>query len=88
MKIDWNEEKNRHLIQTRGISFEVVEEMIRDKSVLLEPHPDQDKHPGQILLLFKYENYWWVCPAVELNDGFFLKTIYPSRKVTKERDDG
>ncbi len=37
--------------------------------------------PYQIIILFRYEYYWWVRPAIELKDGFFLKTIYPGRKV-------
>jgi uncharacterized DUF497 family protein len=86
MNIAWNEEKNQFLMNTRGISFEIVEELIRDDSVLLEPHPDQEKYPGQIIIIFNYDNYWWVCPAVEFNDGFFLKTIYPSRKVSREME--
>ena len=88
MKIDWNEDKNQYLMKTRGISFEVVEELIRDRSVILEPHPNQDKYSGQIILVFKFNDYWWICPAVELDDGFFLKTIYPSRKVSREKEDG
>ncbi len=59
----------------------MVEEFIRDGRVLLEPHPNQEKFAHQVILLFHYEYYWWVCPAIELEDGFFLKTIFPSRKV-------
>lgn len=88
MKIEWNEEKNRHLLHTRGISFEIVEELILDGSVIIEPHPNQKKYSNQIILIFRYENYCWVCPAIELEDGFFLKTIFPSRKVKKEMEDG
>ncbi len=88
MIIDWNEEKNQFLLKTRGISFEIVCEMIIDESVIIEPHPNQEKYSGQIVILFQYDEYWWVCPAVELEDGFFLKTIYPSRKIKKEMSDG
>lgn len=88
MKIEWNEEKNQHLIKTRDISFEVVEELILDGSVIVEPHPNQIKYSGQIIIIFRYEDYWWVCPAIELKDGFFLKTIFPGRKVKKEMEDG
>ncbi len=88
MKIERNKENNQHLLHYRGISFEVVEELILDGSVIIEPHPNQKKHSGQIILIFRYEDYWWVCPAVELEDGFFLKTIFPSRKVKKEMEDG
>ena len=88
MKIDWNEEKNQHLLKTRNISFEIVSEVIIDGSIIVEPHPNQEKYPEQIIIMFQYNEYWWVCPAVELQDGFFLKTIYPSRKVKKEMDDG
>ena len=86
MKIEWSKEKNQHLLLTRGISFEIVEELIFDGSVIPELHPNQKKYPGQIVLLFRYKDYWWVCPAVEMKEGFFLKTIFPSRKVKKEMD--
>ena len=88
MKIDWDEEKNQLLLKTRGIFFEIVSEFIIDGSIIVEPHPNQDKYPNQIIIMFQYDEYWWVCPAVEREDGFFLKTIYPSRKVKKEMDDG
>ena len=88
MPIDWNEEKNQYLQGNRGISFEVVRELIIDDSVIVEPHPHQEKYPGQLIIIFLYNEYWWVCPAVELDDGFFLKTVYPSRKVKKEMADG
>lgn len=88
MTIDWNEEKNKHLWKTREISFEVVREVIMDGSIIIEPHPNQEKYPGQIIIIFEYEEYWWVCPAVELKDGFFLKTIYPSRRIKKEMSGG
>ncbi len=88
MTIDWNEEKNQYLLKTRDISFEIVCEMIIDGSVIIEPHPNQEKYSGQIIILFQYDEYWWVCPAVELEEGFFLKTIYPSRKIKKEMSDG
>jgi len=84
MKIDWNEDKNKHLLRTCGISFEIVSEIIIDGSMVIEPHPNQKKYPGQIIILFEYAEYWWVCPAEELDDGFFLKTVYPSRKLKKE----
>jgi len=87
MRIDWSEEKNQYLIKTRGISFEVVNEVLIGGSFIVKPHPNQEKYPGQIIILFEYEEYWWVCPAVELKDGFFLKTMYPSRKVKKEMED-
>ena len=87
MTIDWNEEKNQYLLKSRNISFEIVRELIIDGSIIIEPHPNKKKYPGQIIIIFLYEDYWWVCPAVETGDGFFLKTIYPSRKIKKEMKD-
>ncbi|MCK5250002.1 MAG: toxin [Spirochaetaceae bacterium] len=87
MRIEWNEEKNRHLQKTRGISFEVIEELICDGSVIPEPHPNQERYSGQIILIRQYESYLWVCPAIELDNGFFLKTIFPSSENKKEMDD-
>ena len=86
MNIKWNMEKNKHLIKTGNISFEIVEEIINEGSAIIEPHPKKEKYANQIVILFKHKDYWWVCPAVELKDGFFLKTIFPSRKIKKEME--
>ena len=84
MKLYWNEEKNRVLKMTRNITFEDIEMIIREDEIFnIEDHPNQDKYPHQKILCVEKDDYMFVVPCVSHEDGYFLKTIYPSRKVTK-----
>jgi uncharacterized DUF497 family protein len=83
--IVWNEEKNSKLKAERGISFEDVElAIIEDRILDILEHPNKDKYPNQKLLIVEIDNYAYVVPYVEeMNGNIFLKTIFPSRKYTK-----
>ena len=39
-------------------------------------------------MLFKYKKYIWIVPYVVEKDCIFLKTLFPSRKYTKEYQKG
>jgi len=86
MKIfNWNPDKNQQLIEERGISFEDVVFYILQGDVLDDlKHPNPDKYPNQRVLAVKVEDYVYLIPYVETDDEFFLKTIIPSRKATKQ----
>jgi hypothetical protein len=47
-------------------------------------HPNQNKYPGQRILVVAYGNYAYLTPFVEEQDYFFLKTVIPSRKATRD----
>ena len=47
-------------------------------------HPNQIKYPGQKISLVDVDGYIYMVPFVESETEFFLKTIIPSRKATKE----
>lgn len=76
-QLRWNLLKNERLKQTRDASFEDV---IQSKLIAVKRHPAK-KH--QSVMLFEYRGYIWVIPFVEDAEGFFLKTLYPSRKYTQ-----
>ena len=81
---DWNDEKNEWLNQVRGITFEdVVYHLTHDGLLDTIEHPNQDQYPGQRLFIVNVEGYAGVVPFVEDDDVIFLKTIMPSRKMTK-----
>jgi uncharacterized DUF497 family protein len=83
--IEWNEEKNQLLKLQRGISFEDILEKIEKKEILaLKRHPNRDKYPHQMIFIFEINEYIYYVPFVEDEDKIFLKTIIPSRKLTKE----
>jgi hypothetical protein len=47
-------------------------------------HPNQAKYPRQQVLVVAADNYVYLVPFIEEEDYFFLKTIIPSRKATRD----
>ena len=82
----WNGERNRQLIEERGISFEVIVVAIgRGDLVDLVEHPNQERYPGQMVHAVEVGNYLYLVPFVLESDGTrFLKMIIPSRKATRD----
>ena len=80
----WNIEKNTILLIERGITFEIVAEIIKDGKILeVIEHPNQKKYPNQNIMIINISNYIYMVPYVETESELFLKTIIPSRKLTK-----
>ena len=80
----WSPEKNQKLILERGISFEeIVLNIELGHEIEIYDHPNQEKYPGQKISAVIVEDYVYLVPFVENEDGIFLKTIIPSRKATK-----
>ena len=81
----WNPEKNEALKAERGISFERVVLAIADGDVLdVLRHPKEGRDTGHLILVVAVEGYAYLVPYVEEPDGYFLKTVIPSRKATRE----
>jgi uncharacterized DUF497 family protein len=81
----WNHEKNDHLRIKRSISFEeVVLNIHLGNEVDVYDHPNQERYPGQKISVVIIEEYAYLVPFVENDEGIFLKTIIPSRKATKQ----
>ncbi|MBN8453248.1 toxin [Accumulibacter sp.] len=81
----WGTEKNEALKVDRGISFESVVVAIESGGLLdILAHPNQAKYPRQRILVVAADNYAYLVPFVEEEDYFFLKTIIPSRKATRD----
>jgi uncharacterized DUF497 family protein len=84
-KISWSSEKNEKLIAERGISFDDVVYHLEQGNVLDDiDHPNQEKYPNQSILILEINNYAYIVPYVENDTEVFLKTIIPSRKLTKQ----
>ena len=83
---DWSNEKNRQLINERGLSFEDVVAAIEHGRLLdVRRHPTQDRYPVQMVYYVEIDDYVYVVPLVVRSDGSpFLKTIIPSRKATRD----
>lgn len=84
--IKFNEEKNQLLKATRRICFEDALSAIKEKKLLADKqHPNQ-KFKHQRMYVVKINNYAYVVPYVvnEKKKEIFLKTIFPSRVLTKK----
>ncbi|CAN7587527.1 hypothetical protein LJR290_004301 [Variovorax sp. LjRoot290] len=81
----WSPEKNDMLRADRGVSFESVVVAIESGGLLdILAHPDQVKYPRRRVLVVAYDGYAYLVPFVEEEDYFFLKTVIPSRKATRD----
>lgn len=82
--VKWNQEKNQKLIDTRGVCFEDVIVTIKEGGLLdTVKHPNQKRYPNQFIYLTKIQGYVYMVRFVEETEYIFLKTIIPSRKLTK-----
>lgn len=83
-RIEWSFEKNLYLKKERGISFEVIEQLIISGHILdIKQHYNQEQYGHQKILIVSIDDYIYMVPFVEDDDKIFLKTIIPSRKLTK-----
>ena len=81
----WNSEKSEALKQERGVSFEQVVVAIEAGGVLdILSHPNPAKFPNQRILVVNCDSYACLIPYVEDADCYFLKTVIPSRKATRD----
>jgi hypothetical protein len=81
----WNHDKNKLLAQERHLTFEQIVATINNGGLLdTMPHPNSEAYPNQSILVVEYENYAYLVPFVEESDYYFLKTVIPSRKATKQ----
>ena len=81
----WNAEKNELLKLSRGVSFESIVVAVESEGLLdILEHPKQMKYPNQKVLVVSFDSYVYLVPFVEDADYFFLKTVIPSRKATRD----
>ena len=81
----WDPDKNEQLIQERGVSFEQIAIAVENGDLLqIVQHPNVEKYPRQKIMIVGIDGYAFLIPFVEEIDYFFLKTIIPSRKATRD----
>jgi hypothetical protein len=69
----------------RGVGFETIVVAIESGGLLdILAHPNPAKYPRQRVLVVACDGYAYLVPFVEEDDYFFLKTIIPSRKATRD----
>ncbi len=83
--INWNPDKNRKLIEERGISFEDIVFSLQSGCLLDDiSHPNTGKYSSQRVFVVAMDDYAYLVPYVENDEEIFLKTVIPSRKATKQ----
>ena len=81
----WNAEKNELLKLSRGGCFESIVVAIESDGLLdIVEHPNKAKYPNQQVLVISFDGYVYLAPFIEEADSFFLKTVIPSRKATRD----
>jgi uncharacterized DUF497 family protein len=83
--IQWNAEKNVELKQRHGFGFERVLVALADGALLDErKHPNDGKYAHQRQLVVAIDGYAWIVPFVNTDAIVFFKTLFPSRKATRD----
>ena len=81
----WNHDKNEALKIERDISFEEMVLAIEADGLLDElRHPNPEKYPNQSVFVIALDGYVYLVPYVEEPGYYFLKTVIPSRKATRD----
>lgn len=84
LRIEFNEEKNLLLQETRGVCFDEVIKAVSEGKILDDLV--NKNYPNQRVLVVKIENYIYGVPYVidKKKKLIFLKTVYPSRVLTRK----
>lgn len=86
---DWDPDKNEMLKKDRDISFEKIVWHLEKGDLISDiKHPNSEKYIHQRVFLVNLDDYVYMVPYVEIENGAFLKTIIPSRKMTKRYLEG
>ena len=81
----WSHDKNEQLKAKRNISFEEIVLAVEADGLLdIVVHTNIEKYPNQRMLVVAVEEYAFLVPFVEEAEYFFLKTVIPSRKATRD----
>jgi uncharacterized DUF497 family protein len=81
----WNSVKNDELLAQRGVSFEQVVVAIESGGLLdVLTYPNARRYPRQRVMDVTWDSYAYLVPYVEEPEHYFLKTVIPSRKATRD----
>jgi uncharacterized DUF497 family protein len=85
IKFNWNIDKNIKLKNERGISFDDIVFYIDNGNLIkIIENPNFEKYSNQKIFVFNINDYIYYVPFFETDNEIFLKTIIPSRKLTKK----
>lgn len=81
---NWNEDKNEWLKENRNIGYEDIVILISRGNLIEVIENPGAKYANQYMFVVNFEEYIYLVPFVANEDEIFLKTIIPSRKMTKK----
>ena len=85
MVFRWDLQKNALLMRERGLSFEQIVMAVEGGDLLqVIAHPNPARYPNQKIMVIAMDGYAFLVPFVQEEGGYFLKTIIPSRKATRD----
>ena len=83
--VAWDTIKNEKLKAERGITFEeVMDASVVGRVMMILRHNNPKRYPNQRIFVVDIDDYAYLMPFVEDEEKIFLKTIYPSRKHTRD----
>lgn len=83
-RYQWDPDKNAWLLRHRGISFDQIVWHIAEGHLLDVLISDKEHYKGQKQFVVEVQGYAYLVPVVEQGDVTVLKTIIPSRKLTRQ----
>ncbi|HGG59987.1 MAG TPA: toxin [Gammaproteobacteria bacterium] len=84
-RLVWNAEKAlllRNNSARGNVSFEECVIAIESNKILDDIENPSRNHPNQRLFVLEIDGYAYAVPYVESEKELFLKTVFPSRKLT------
>ena len=85
MVFRWDLRKNALLTRERGLSFEQIVLAVEGGDLLqVIAHPNPARYPNQKIMVIAMDGYAFLVPFVQEEGVYFLKTIIPSRKATRD----
>lgn len=85
LQFEYDPAKDQKLRSERSINFDEIILLISDGFVLdVLDHPNQERYPGQKIYALDVDGYVWLVPFMHIEGKIFLKTAFPSRKLTKK----
>ena len=83
-RYQWDQTKNAWLLRYRGISFDQILWHIAEGHLLDVLISGKPRYQGQKQFVVNVQGYAYLVPFVEEGDVIVLKTIIPSRKLTRQ----
>jgi hypothetical protein len=80
----FSEEKNAILKKERGISFDEIIFLIENDCLVDVIKPKNEQYKHQQMFVINVNGYIYCVPFVKNGNEIFLKTIFPSRVLSKK----